>query len=266
MTTQLIPVAPAAIGSQTVQTVDGRALHTFLEVQSHFRDWINNRIEEYGFEEGKDFRSFFSESTGGRPSKEYCLALDMAKELSMVERTAKGKQARQYFIECERIALQAHGTPQPANAHLAAQLAELLQGKVLVDVDTLSQLTRIVFALEGFLPHIVPLAKDLEKQCGQPLIADLASYRPASTPPPRAGRPSSLAAQRRFDPADPWIPAVQAYVANRQEVTLTEVLLHLAIEPNQRTKNRLSKLLQGLGWRLHVTSVQGNGCRVYRND
>lgn len=153
-----------------------------------------------------------------------------------------------------------------SNPVLAAQLAELLQGKVLVDVDTLSQLTRIVFALEGFLPHIVPLAKDLEKQCGQPLIADLASYRPASTPPPRAGRPSSLAAQRRFDPADPWIPAVQAYVADRQEVTLTEVLLHLAIEPNQRTKNRLSKLLQGLGWRLHVTSVQGNGCRVYRND
>jgi len=86
MTTQLIPVVPATIGHQTVQTVDGRALHTFLEVQSHFRDWINNRIEEYGFEEGKDFRSFFSESTGGRPTKEYALTLNMGKELCILRR------------------------------------------------------------------------------------------------------------------------------------------------------------------------------------
>lgn len=110
MTTQLIPVVSSVIGSQTVQTVDGRALHTFLEVQSHFRDWINNRIEEYGFEEGKDFRSFFSESTGGRPTKEYALTLNMGKELAMVERNAKGKQARQYFIECEQ---RLYAQPQP---------------------------------------------------------------------------------------------------------------------------------------------------------
>jgi anti-repressor protein len=41
---------------------------------------------------------------GGRPAKEYALTLDMAKELSMVERTEKGKQARQYFLVCERRA------------------------------------------------------------------------------------------------------------------------------------------------------------------
>ena len=52
----------------------------------------------FGFTENQDFRSFLSESTGGRPSKEYTLSMDMAKELSMVERTDKGKQARQYFI------------------------------------------------------------------------------------------------------------------------------------------------------------------------
>ncbi len=68
MGTQLIPVVTSEIGSQTVQAVDGRTLHAFLEVKSQFRDWISNRIEEYGFESGKDFRDFFSESTGGRPT------------------------------------------------------------------------------------------------------------------------------------------------------------------------------------------------------
>jgi phage anti-repressor protein len=113
MNTQLIPVVPAVIGHQTVQTVDGRALHTFLEVQTEFSKWMERRIEEYGFIDGQDFSSFLAKSTGGRPTKEYALAIDMAKELSMVERTAKGKEARQYFIECERIALQSASIALP---------------------------------------------------------------------------------------------------------------------------------------------------------
>lgn len=39
---------------------------------------------------------------GGRPLKEYYITLDMAKELSMVENNEKGKEARKYFIECEK--------------------------------------------------------------------------------------------------------------------------------------------------------------------
>jgi len=87
----LIPLTRTEIGKATVPTVNARDLHEFLEVKHQFRDWIKNRIEEYGFEDGKDFREFFSESTGGRPAKEYALSIDMAKELSMVERNAKGK-------------------------------------------------------------------------------------------------------------------------------------------------------------------------------
>lgn len=111
MNTQLIPVVPAAIGNQTVQTVDGRALHVFLAVPTEFSKWIERRIEEYGFEEDKDFSSFLAKSTGGRPTKEYALTLNMGKELAMVERTEIGKQARRYFIECERIALQSVSLP-----------------------------------------------------------------------------------------------------------------------------------------------------------
>ena len=99
-----IAINSATIGDQPVQTVNARDLHAFLEVQTAFKDWIARRIGEYEFSEGKDFCSFLSESSGGRPAKEYALSLDMAKELAMVERNEKGKQARAYFIECERRA------------------------------------------------------------------------------------------------------------------------------------------------------------------
>ncbi|WP_039761154.1 antA/AntB antirepressor family protein, partial [Bartonella queenslandensis] len=100
----LITISKQTIGQATVQTVNARDLHAFLEVKTSFKDWMTRRIQDYKFKEGYDFCSFLSESSGGRPSKEYHLSLDMAKELSMVERNEKGKQARQYFIECERQA------------------------------------------------------------------------------------------------------------------------------------------------------------------
>lgn len=102
---QLIPIADRQIGNQPVQTVDARELHEFLEVGKVFAAWIQERIEQYGFVEHRDFE-VFSESgknpLGGRPTIQYAISLDMAKELAMVERSKKGKQARQYFIECER--------------------------------------------------------------------------------------------------------------------------------------------------------------------
>lgn len=52
---------------------------------------------EYGFDEGKDFIQISEQSTGGRPSTDYILSLDAAKEISMLQRTEKGKQARTYF-------------------------------------------------------------------------------------------------------------------------------------------------------------------------
>ena len=57
---------------------------------------------EYGFQEGVDFCSFLSESTGGRPATDYQITIDMAKEICMIQRSEKGKQARQYFLKLER--------------------------------------------------------------------------------------------------------------------------------------------------------------------
>lgn len=83
------------------QLVSGRELHEFLEVQTPYDKWFP-RMCEYGFSEGTDFSTFLSESTGGRPKTNHAMTLDMAKEISMIQRTEKGKQARQYFIEVEK--------------------------------------------------------------------------------------------------------------------------------------------------------------------
>jgi anti-repressor protein len=102
--TSLIPITQSLIGGQGVPAVNARDLHAFLEVGSDFFHWINRRIDDFGFIEGQDFQSFLTESSGGRPAREYGLTLSMAKELAMVERNEKGKQARLYFIECEKKA------------------------------------------------------------------------------------------------------------------------------------------------------------------
>lgn len=81
-------------------TVSARELYEFLEVKTAFKDWFP-RMCEYGFLEGTDFCSFLSESTGGRPSKDAQLTVPMAKEISMIQRNDKGKEARQYFIKIE---------------------------------------------------------------------------------------------------------------------------------------------------------------------
>ena len=83
------------------QLVSARELHEFLEIGQDFTSWMKRMIE-YGFEEGKDFTLILVKSTGGRPSQDYAITIDMAKEISMIQRSEKGKQARRYFIQCEK--------------------------------------------------------------------------------------------------------------------------------------------------------------------
>lgn len=103
--TQIIPIGKSDFAGCPKQTVNARELHAFLENRDHFSTWIKDRISQYGFVENQDFviASGNSEAIrGGHNRLDYFLSLDMAKELSMVERNAKGKRARQYFIDCEK--------------------------------------------------------------------------------------------------------------------------------------------------------------------
>lgn len=87
------------------QVVNARDLHAFLESKQEFANWIKSRIKDYGFIENQDFTSFdnfVKREKGGSVRKEYAITLDMAKELSMLERNQKGRDARKYFIEVEK--------------------------------------------------------------------------------------------------------------------------------------------------------------------
>ena len=98
---ELIQVEDRHIGDGTIQTVNARELHVFLGVGKDFSTWVNDRIQKYGFVEHHDFvtaqnlRPPASGSTKARAqiAIDYHITLDMAKELAMVERNDKGKQA-----------------------------------------------------------------------------------------------------------------------------------------------------------------------------
>jgi phage anti-repressor protein len=121
--TQLVPVFSATIGGMVMSVCDGRALHSFMEIGKHFASWMTDRIEQYGFQQDQDFLclSQIRETQrkdgqrGTAKQVDYHLSLDMAKELSMVENNAKGREARRYFIAMERQALaQQSINPTPA--------------------------------------------------------------------------------------------------------------------------------------------------------
>lgn len=81
--------------------VSGRQLHEALEVKTPYDKWFP-RMTEYGFTENEDFSTFLSQSTGGRRATDHVIKLDMAKEIAMIQRTDKGKEVRQYFIQVEK--------------------------------------------------------------------------------------------------------------------------------------------------------------------
>uniref|UniRef100_A0A3B0M1P8 AntA/AntB antirepressor domain-containing protein n=1 Tax=Arsenophonus endosymbiont of Trialeurodes vaporariorum TaxID=235567 RepID=A0A3B0M1P8_9GAMM len=141
---KLINIETKNINCGLIQTVNAPDLHAFLESKQEFANWIKDRIQQYGFIEHQDFLINLSKTlNGGRPAKEYHISLDMAKELSMVERNEKGKQARQYFIECERRILQPQlqiQTLLPTKKELALMVirTEEENEKLLLENKTLS--------------------------------------------------------------------------------------------------------------------------------
>ena len=109
------------------QTISARELHEKLNIGTRFNDWFP-RMTEYGFVEGTDFYSKMSKTeNGGRPSTDYEISVDMAKQICMIQRTPEGKAVRQYLIDLEK----AWNTPEQVFARalkMADQTISKLKG------------------------------------------------------------------------------------------------------------------------------------------
>lgn len=100
MQTQIQIYNDKTIGAE-INSANAREIFQFLNSEQEYANWIKNRISHYNFIENQDYIIELV-YTKGRPRKEYYVTLDMAKELCMVENNEKGRQARRYFIECEK--------------------------------------------------------------------------------------------------------------------------------------------------------------------
>lgn len=99
--------------------IRGRELHEFLKVETPYRKWFP-RMCEYGFVENIDYTpDIFVHPLNSQDTVDHLLKLDMAKELAMIQRTEKGKQGRQYFIQIEKE----YNSPEKIMAR-ALQIAE----------------------------------------------------------------------------------------------------------------------------------------------
>lgn len=90
------------VTEQQEQVVSMRDLHEKLGIQKKFTDWAYAQFERLNLVENLDFIPFWGESTGGRPSTDYHITIDIAKHIAMISGGEKAHEIRNYFIKVER--------------------------------------------------------------------------------------------------------------------------------------------------------------------
>lgn len=160
---QALPLVQRTIEDDPEPTVSARDLHAFLRVGRDFSNWIKDRIQEYGFRDGADFITSIglsspnSASAKARPQRvtEYHLSLGTAKELSMVERNDRGREARRYFIACEQRLRDELKRP-PADPLVALSDPTILRALLLQSSDRLVNAEAKLAAIANAPPALSP--------------------------------------------------------------------------------------------------------------
>ena len=151
---ELIKIENREIGKETIQTTSARELHKFLEVTERFSSWMERHFQ-YGFEENVDYLGCKVFNTqANQELQDYYLSLDCAKEIAMLQKSDKGREARKYFIECEKQLKSSMPTdPLLMIAHMAQQAyeAKLLTQQVAHRQDSMEQTLKEVQAKQEAL-------------------------------------------------------------------------------------------------------------------
>lgn len=152
--------------SEGRQTVNGRDLHHFLEVESNYTTWFK-RMTEYGFTEGTDFITCLpnleSDIHGGQNKQDHQLTIEMAKELCMIQRTEKGKQARQYFVALERAWNSPEQVMARALQYANRQIEHYMDKLLIAEQHIEEQKPKVLFADAVEASHTSILVGDLAK-------------------------------------------------------------------------------------------------------
>ena len=147
------------ISGEIQETVNARELHDFLEIGKDFSNWIKAQIDRAGFIENVDYvktqnlSSPKKASAKSRPQMmtDYFFSLSAAKEISMMSNTEKGKEARLYFIECERRVKKLASTPSlPDYPTALRQLASQIEKNVALENQIKESAPKVELA-ENFL-------------------------------------------------------------------------------------------------------------------
>lgn len=137
---ELVKITQAKFGTDEVNAVNARDLWKSLESKQQFADWIKARISKLRLIENTDFITLRNQGNkgfgGDVKSVEYIVSIDIAKHLAMIEMTDKGRQVREYFIECEKK-LRKHQLPQTyAEALMELALAEKEKERLALENQT----------------------------------------------------------------------------------------------------------------------------------
>ena len=157
------------------QLVSGRELHEFLEIGTKYKDWFR-RMVEYGFEEEIDFiRVAQKRATNNLKNPvttviDHAISIDMAKEISMIQRTEKGKIARQYFINCEKKL-------KEVKKLSPMELMELQFKALKEQKEKISQVENRVYKLEEDMPLFQIDCKEIQALVRKKGIEALGGYR-----------------------------------------------------------------------------------------
>lgn len=143
------------INDQMEQTVSSRELHDKLGIKKDFTDWFKQQVERLGLIEDRDFTPFWGESTGGRPSMDFRVPIDIGKHLCMISGGELAHQIRGYFIQLEK----AWNSPEQIMAR-AIQIAN-------------KQINGLQLQLEAQRPKVI-FAEALEVSNNTILIGELA--------------------------------------------------------------------------------------------
>ena len=157
------------------QLVSGRELHEFLEIRTKYKDWFR-RMVEYGFEEEIDFIMVAQKRATNNLKNpvttviDHAISIDMAKEISMIQRTEKGKAARQYFINCEKKL-------NEVKKLSPMELMELQFKALKEQKEKISQVENRVYKLEEDMPLFQIDCKEIQALVRKKGIEALGGYR-----------------------------------------------------------------------------------------